>query len=160
MEYKRYLDTNTAGMASNERLLLIPNFTIACEDIKNLIDSGDPHMIHAFIIFDQQVILDLDQSIDDIDVDKKLYVGTIIDAMPHVKNGCVIIKTTKQIHDFVDKLDFDGFLVAAIDFCHCAGKYNFVVKIYLNNSESYKCIKDGRSKFKFTCNKGKPFWMW
>ena len=160
MEYKRYLDTSTAGMASNERLLLIPNFTIACEDIKNLIDSGDPHMIHAFIIFDQQVILDLDQSIDDIDVDKKLYVGTIIDAMPHVKNGCVIIKTTKQIHDFVDKLDFDGFLVAAIDFCHCAGKYNFVVKIYLNNSESYKCIKDGRSKFKFTCNKGKPFWMW
>ena len=56
MENKRYFDTNT-GVTKNERFLLIPNFTIACEDIKELIDSGDPHTIHAFIIFDQQVIL-------------------------------------------------------------------------------------------------------
>ena len=161
MEHKRHFDAKTTDMTSNERFLLIPNFTEAvCEVIKKLLDPENPRMIHAFIVFDQTGIIDLGQNIDDIDVDKKLYLGTVVDAMPYVKNGCVIIKTTKQIHDFVDKLDFDGFLVAAIDFCHCAGKYNFVVKIYLNNSESYKCIKDGRSKFKFTCNKGKPYWMW
>ena len=160
MEHKRYLDTNATAVASNERLLLIPNFTIACEDIKNLIDSGDPHTIHVFIIFDQQLMLDPDQSIDDIDVDKKLYVGTIIDAMPHVKNGCVIIKTTKQIHDFVDKLDFDGFLISAIDFRHCDDKEDgFIVKIYLNTSETIKCIKDGHKEFRFVYDKGEPFWM-
>ena len=77
--------------------------------------------------------------------------------MPHVKNGCVVIKTTKQIHDFVDKLNFDGFFAAAIDFCHCTGKYNFVVKIYLNNSETIKCIKDGHKEFRFVYDKGEPF---
>lgn len=115
MEHKRYFDTKTTDMTRNERFLLIPNFTeAACEVIKKLLDPEDPHMIHAFIVFDQTGIIDLGQNIDDIDVDKKLYLGTVIDAMPYVKDGCAIIKTLKPIHDFVCRLNFDKVDFSAI----------------------------------------------
>ena len=160
MEHKRHFDAKTTGMTRNERFLLIPNFTeAACEVIKKLLDPEDPHMIHAFIVFDQTGIIDLGQNIDDIDVDKKLYLGTVVDAMPYVKNGCAIIKTLKPIHDFVCRLNFDKVDFAVIIDDHPYDKNNIIIEIYLFDPEACRCCRSGHNEFRFVCDKGKPYWM-
>ena len=162
MEHKRYLDTNATGMASNERLLLIPYFTkSACEVIKNFLDAENPYMIRAFIVFEQAPdIIDLGQSIDDIDVDKKLYLGTIIDVMPHVKRGCAIIKTTKPIHDIVDRFNFDMVDYSVIVDRDPYDKNDIIIKIHLFAPEVCSCFYSGRTEFRYVSDKGKPYWMW
>lgn len=160
MEHKRHFDAKTTGMTRNERFLLIPNFTeAACEVIKKLLDPEDPHMIHAFIVFDQTGIIDLGQNIDDIDVDKKLYLGTVIDAMPYVKDGCAIIKTLKPIHDFVCRLNFDKVDFSVIISNDSYDKNNIIIEIYLFDPKACRCCRSGHKEFRFVCDKGKPYWM-
>lgn len=168
MELKKYFDTKTTGMGNNERFLLIPNFTeSACEVIKTLLAPENPRVIHTFILFDSSVssnknrpdVIDLNQNIVDIDEDRKLYIGTIIDTMPYVKNGCALVKTLKPIHDFVCRLNFDMVNFSVIIDSDPCDKNNIIIEIYLFDPQSNKCCKDGHNEFRFVCDKGKPFWM-
>lgn len=162
MEHKRYLDTNTTGMASNERLLLIPYCTKpACEVIKNFLDAENPYRIRAFAVFEQAPdIIDLGQSIDDMDVDKKLYLGTIIDAMPYVKMGCIVIKTTKPIYDdIVGRFNFNTVDYLVIVDSDPYDKNDIIIKIHLFSPEVCRCFYSGFTEFRFVHDKGEPYWM-
>ena len=168
MELKRYFDAKTTGMGHNERFLLIPNFTeSACEVIKTLLDPENPHTIHMFMIFDSSPssnndrpdIIDLNQTIDDIDEDRKLYIGTIIDAMPYVKNGCVLVKTLKPIHDFVSIFRFEMMDFSVIVNYDSCDKNSIIVGLRLSDPKSCRSCVHGHKEFRFVCDKGKPFWM-
>lgn len=165
MEHKRHFDAKTTDMTRNERFLLIPNFTeAACEVIKALLDPENPRVVHTFMSFDQSDssnknrpgIIDLGQNIED--VDKKAYIGTIIDVMPYVKNGCVIIKTQKSICDIIDRLNFD-MIDFAITIEPNPYDKSMVITINMYDPKSCKCCSDGRNEFRFVYDKGKPFWM-
>lgn len=161
MEHKRYFDAKTTDVTRNERFLLIPNFTeFACEAIKKLLDAENPYMIHVFIVFEKAPgIIDLGQNIYDIDADKRLYIGTIIDTMPSVKGGCVIIKTLKPIHDIVDRLNFDMVDFSVIIDSEPYDKNDIIIKIHLFDPEVCRCFNSGRTEFRFVYDKGEPFWM-
>ena len=65
----------------------------------------------------------------------------------------------KQIHDIVDRLNFDMVDFSVIIDSEPYDKNDIIIKIHLFDPEVCRCFNSGRTEVRFVYDKGEPFWM-
>ena len=178
MEHKRYFNINAAevtNMCHEDGLMVIPNCSSEiCKLVTDCLGPENPHLIHLFIVFDHSDYSDTDLP-DVIDtntpidfIDKKIYVGVVVDTiMLDNTNGCLIVKTSRvMINSLTRKFKFydADFTIIVSKLSEIPGFDNcceeqLVLSIRIHDAKTSKCMKKGRKNFRFVTDEGKPFFM-
>ena len=178
MEHKRYFDINAAeatNMCHEDGLIAIPNCNSEiCKLVSDCLSPENPHLIHLFIVFDHSDYSDTDFP-DVIDtntpidfIDKKIYVGVVVDTIIlDDTNGCLIVKTLRGMSDSLTrKVKFDDvdftIIVSRLSespgFDNCSEE-QLVLSIRIHDAKTSKCMKKGRKNFRFVTDEGTLFFM-